>query len=79
MGKYYTFENIKGDNIENLLLILQDLLNSKKITNNLPDDTKLEIDNLYNELENNINNILNKLSKDNTKDSSNIIIDAGEY
>lgn len=41
--KYYDFTKIFGEEIERLLVQLKGLITSKKITDNLPDNSKKEI------------------------------------
>ena len=41
--KYYDFTKIFGEEIERLLVQLKSLITSKKITDNLPDNSKKEI------------------------------------
>lgn len=41
--KYYDFTKIFGEEIERLLVQLKNLISTKKITDNLPDNSKKEI------------------------------------
>ena len=41
--KYYDFTKIFGEEIERLLVQLKNLISTKKITDNLPDNAKKEI------------------------------------
>lgn len=41
--KYYDFTKIFGEEIERLLVQLKDLISSKKITDNLPDNANNEL------------------------------------
>lgn len=66
--KYYTYTKIKGNESEELLVSFRDLYNSKKITDNLPQNTKTELTS--------INNILELLIK---KDNEDLIICGGKY
>ena len=49
--KYYDFTHIFGEEIEDLLIKLKDLITTNKITENLPDNAKKEIKSINNKIE----------------------------
>lgn len=49
---YYDIVGMVGQEIEALLLQLKELIISNKITSNLPDNTKSEISNINNKIDN---------------------------
>ena len=75
MARYYDFKDLKGEEIERLLLDLKKLITTEKITNYLPSNTTSELLRITN----NISNILQNLSISNDINSSDITIDSGEY
>ena len=50
--KYYDFTAIFGEEIEVLLVKLKSLIASKKITDNLPDNVKKEINTINDKIDN---------------------------
>ena len=50
--KYYDFTHIFGEEMESLLITLKSLITTQKITGNLPDDTKGEISNINDKIDN---------------------------
>lgn len=68
--RYYTLQSVYGEGMDQLLKVLKDLINSKKVTDNLPDNSKNELK-LMN----------NKIDSINTSglDIDTSIIDGGNY
>lgn len=70
---YYNITNIYGEEIETLLLQLKELLLSKKITDNLPENVNAK----FNEIEIKLSDVIKSIEDLNLTNLS--IIDGGDY